>query len=248
MTDTPTPDAPRKMDPLSALLAIVAVLAVVAIHVLVPIEERAQATDALVLVLGAFTVAAALRGSAIPGGSLGGLVDIVGRALGRRSSSPPSRSNRRDGSADIVVPILVSLAFTVLAVCCHGCGASAIRAQARAATIATVALEGVHRVTLAETHARLEACEDDACTVGVEADMAPIALAHDAARATLAGWVEALDVAVIAGDDGEVIAALVTAATRWLAQYSALAEALAGVGLHVPELPPFVLALAGGAS
>jgi hypothetical protein len=187
---------------------------------------------------------------------------VVGLAMGgptvRKKAEPPVRvasrpsadTTRRDGSAALEALgwVLAWALAAIVAWTCSGCGASAIRVQARAATIATVALEGVQRVTMAETHARLSACQDDACTVAVEADMAPIALAHDAARATLTGWVEALDVAAIAGDDGDVIAALITAATRWLSEWSTLARVLAAIGLDVPELPPFLLALAGGAS
>jgi ADP-ribosylglycohydrolase len=121
-----------------------------------------------------------------------------------------------------------------------GCG-GAISAQARAASVATVALEGAHRLAMDETRERLAACQDEPCVDGVERDLAPVALAHDAARATLAAWVEALRVAVVAGEDGDVVAALVTAASRLLSEWSALVAALARVGVEVPPLPGFVL-------
>lgn len=141
---------------------------------------------------------------------------------------------------------LVALLLLALAWSCSGCGASAIAVQARAATVATVALEGVHRVAMDETERRLDACADVACTQDVEQTMAPVALAYEAARVTLVAWVEALQVAQVAGDDGDVIAALLTAGARWLALWDPLAAALSGVGVEVPRLPPLVTGLLGG--
>jgi hypothetical protein len=128
-----------------------------------------------------------------------------------------------------------------------GCGASALAVQARAATVATVALEGAHRMAMDVTETRLDACEDVACAEAVARDMAPVALAHEAARASLAVWVEALELARIAGEDGDVLSALLTAGARWLALWDPLAAALAGVGVEAPRLPPLVTGLLGGA-
>lgn len=139
------------------------------------------------------------------------------------------------------------LSVLMLAIVLPGCGAGALQVQARAATVATVALEGAHRLTMDETERRLEACLDVACIQDVERTMAPIALAYEAARVSLVGWVEALQVAQVAGDDGDVIGALLTAAGRWLALWDPLAAALAGVGVDVPLLPPLVTGLLGGA-
>lgn len=118
-----------------------------------------------------------------------------------------------------------------------GCGAGAIQAQARAATVAVVALEGAHRLTMDEAERRLDECRTDACTGAVEADLAPVAAAHDAARAALAGWVEALQLALVAGEDGDVVAALVVAAGRWTALWGELSSTLAGLGVVLPALP-----------
>lgn len=176
---------------------------------------------------------------------------------------PPSRSNRRgyvdhEALALLVAWAVAMLAATwaavrsgilplfVLALCLAGCGAGAIQAQARAATVASVALEGVHRVAMSETDHRLQACADAACTTEVESAMAPIVLAYEAARVALVAWVEALQLAQVAGEDGDVLAALLTAGARWLSLWDPLAAALAGIGLDVPRLPPLVTGLLGG--
>lgn len=139
------------------------------------------------------------------------------------------------------------VALTALAVMLvSGCGASALAIQARAATVATVALEGAHRLAMDVTEARLGACEDRACVETAKAELAPIGLAHVAARTALEAWLEALDVARIAGEDGDVVSALLVAAGRWLALWDPLAAALAGVGVEVPRLPPLVTGLLGG--
>jgi len=130
---------------------------------------------------------------------------------------------------------------------CSGCGAGAIQVQARAATVATVALEGAHRLAMDVTEARMGACEDRACVEAAKAELAPIGLAHVAARTALEAWLEALDVARIAGEDGDVLSALLVAGARWLSLWDPLAAALAGVGVEVPRLPPLVTGLLGGA-
>lgn len=128
---------------------------------------------------------------------------------------------------------------------CAGCG-GLISAQARAATVATVALEGAHRLAIGHTEEALAACQDVPCVDAVEASMVPVATAHDVTRSVLSAWVDALRVAVVAGEDGDVVAALVTAASRLLSEWVRLVEALARVGVELPALPGFVLA-AGGA-
>lgn len=133
------------------------------------------------------------------------------------------------------------LALVALAWLLTGCGAGAIRAQARAATVAVVALEGAHRLAMEATEARLDACETIPCTEAVEADMAPVVAVHDAARVALAGWVEALQLALVAGEDEQVLGALLVAAGRWVALWGQLAAALAHVGVELPTLPAGIL-------
>jgi hypothetical protein len=123
-----TPPA-RKMDPLSLAIAAIAVTAVVLIHTLVPAAERQQATDALVVVLSITTIAAAVRGSALPGGSLAGLATLVADFLTRRSSTPPASPRRvpptkKDGYADVLALAVLSSLFAFVAFACSGCGAA----------------------------------------------------------------------------------------------------------------------------
>lgn len=184
-------------------------------------------------------------------------------APGTTKAEPPSRTNRHgyvdhEALALLVAWAVAMLAATwaavrsgliplfVLALCLAGCGVGAIQVQARAATVASVALEGVHRVAMSETERRLDACADVACTQDVETSMAPIGLAYEAARVALVAWVEALQLAQVAGEDGDVLSALLTAGARWLSLWDPLAAALAGVGLEVPRLPPLVTGLLGG--
>ncbi len=146
----------------------------------------------------------------------------------------------------LTLTVLLPIAFALgLAVHCAGCG-GALAAQARAAAISTVALEGAHRV-IVETHeARSSTCEDEACVLAVRESMRPVEAAHDTVRATLVAWVEALNIARLTGDSGDVIAAMVTAASRLLTEWSRLAESFRAVGIDLPTLPDVVL-LAGGA-
>lgn len=122
-----------------------------------------------------------------------------------------------------------------------GCGGGAIRSQARAATVAVVALEGAHRLAMETTEARLDACHTIPCTEVVEADMAPVVAVHDAARVALAGWVEALQLALVAGEDEQVLGALLVAAGRWAALWAELTAAMAQVGVELPTLPAGIL-------
>lgn len=140
------------------------------------------------------------------------------------------------------------LGALVLGLACTGCGAGAIATQARAATIATVALEGAHRVALNVTDQRLAECEDEACAARVGEALAPVTLAYEAARAGLGTWVEAIQIAQVAGEDGDVVLALLTAAARWIADlWPPLVAAIEDVAdVDLPELPPLVTGLLAG--
>lgn len=147
--------------------------------------------------------------------------------------------------ATVIIACGVLLA-SVLASTCSGCGAGAIATQARAATIATVALEGVHRLAMTETERRLDECADVACTTDVETAMAPVALAYETTRAGLVAWTDAIRLAQVAGDDGDVLGALLVAAGRWLDLWPPLVAAFErATGLDVPDLPPLVSRLLG---
>jgi hypothetical protein len=142
---------------------------------------------------------------------------------------------------DVVAFVGGVLAMLALAAWLTGCGASAIQAQARAATVATVALEGAHRLALEETERRLDGCTDVPCTVDVERQMAPVVAAYETARLALVGWVEALHLSALADGGQDVVGALLVAGARWLAVWASVASALAEVGVEVPALPGAIL-------
>ncbi len=163
--------------------------------------------------------------------ALAGLVTAVGGAIYRARHQ--------------AVPLLLCL---LLAPAVVGCGASALAGQARAASVVGVGL-GSMRQELHDARAHdLEGCataaDTDACLDTREAAWAPIVAIYESARATLSTWIEAIDVARVAGgDDHDVIAALVVAAVRLARQWRELAAALEAAGVHVPTIPASLAAL-----
>jgi len=131
---------------------------------------------------------------------------------------------------------------------CAGCGAGALQAHATAAQVVGIALDGAHDIASAHVERELTACVtvlDDECVEGVVADMAPVGLALTAAEVAWSSWVSAIEVAHLSGASDALLAALVGIVRRALESYRALGEALAGVGMTLPELPPMVLAWVG---
>jgi hypothetical protein len=176
------------------------------------------------------------------------------RAIERRDRLPgdSQRPPRRAGSSSLAA--LVAMAFggvIALALLVSGCG-SAIQTQARAATIAAVATTGAARV-VSETaaHEARTTCphetyapgslEMSACLAPVRARWAPADGAIASVRATLAAWIEALEVARLAGDGADLWEPLAIAAARLVREYDALVDVLAAVGVHLPALPSFVV-------
>ena len=154
-----------------------------------------------------------------------------------------------DGIPDIVQrgSMLLVLALGA-AVACTGCGASALAGQARAASVVGVGL-GSMRQELHDARAHdLDGCaaaaDTDACLDTREAAWAPVVALYESARATLSTWIEAIDVARVAGDDDhDVIGALVVAAVRLARQWRELAAALHAAGVEVPTIPASLAAL-----
>lgn len=142
---------------------------------------------------------------------------------------------------EIVRTVLVVAFAAAVASYCAGCG-GAMLGQARAATVATVALEGARRVTLEVAEERSAMCEDEACVAGVAESLRPVRAAYDGLRVTLSAWVSALDVARLAGAGDDLLPVLITAGLRFLADWRLLADALAGLGVDLPQLPDGVLA------
>jgi len=134
-----------------------------------------------------------------------------------------------------------------------GCGASALVMQGRAATIVGVGLGSIGQEVHDQRARALDACDADAVPTQCEAEQAsvwaPAVAAYESARAALSTWIEALSVAREAGaDDGDVLSALFVAVARLARQWNALAAALRGVGVEVPDLPPSLAALLAAAS
>lgn len=139
--------------------------------------------------------------------------------------------------------LVVAFAAGTLAYCA-GCGGSLL-AQARAATVATVALEGGRRL-LVEVHEQRSAeCEDEACVLRVREEMRPVEAAYEGLRLSLSAWVAGLDVAHLAGVGEEVLPSLLTAGLRFVVDWGAFADALRALGVEVPSLPAGMLADVG---
>lgn len=146
--------------------------------------------------------------------------------------------------------VVLLLALCLGASVVSGCGAGALATQARAATIVGVGLGSIGQELHDERATALDACEADAVPLHCESERtsawAPAVAAYESARAALSTWIEALDVARQAGEpDGDLLGALFVAVSRLARQWDALAAALRGVGVDVPDLPPVVAGLLG---
>lgn len=139
--------------------------------------------------------------------------------------------------------LVVAFAAGTLAYCA-GCGGSLL-AQARAATIATVALEGGRRLIVEVAEQRSAACTDEPCVLAVREDMRPAEAAYEGLRLTLSAWVSGLDVAHLAGVGDELLPALITAALRFVEGWRDFSAALTAVGVELPALPDALLVDAG---
>lgn len=139
--------------------------------------------------------------------------------------------------------ILAGISAGIL-VHCAGCGGSLL-AQARAATIATVALEGGRRLIVEAHEQRSAECEDEACVLSVREEMRPVEAAYEGLRLSLSAWVAGLDVAHLAGVGEEVLPSLLTAGLRFVVDWGAFADALRALGVEVPSLPAEMLADVG---
>lgn len=146
---------------------------------------------------------------------------------------------------DLVAFVLLFL----VAAWCSGCGAGALQAHATAAQVVGIALDGAHDLAAAHAGREFDRCVDrldDECVETVVADMAPVGVALTSAEVAWSSWVSAIEVAHLSGASDALLAALVGIVRRALESYRALGEALSGVGVTLPELPPMVLAWVGG--
>lgn len=167
---------------------------------------------------------------------------------------PPPRSRKKNGGfarvdaieGALLTALLATVAALVVA-SLNGCGASAVRQHASAATIAITAEQGARAAIISATRDELDACptsEPDRtrCIESTEQRALVAGAAHDALRPVLAAYRDAVLAASSAEDSEMVRAALVAAAVRVVREWESLRAALAAMGADLPALP-----LIGGA-
>lgn len=145
--------------------------------------------------------------------------------------------------ARILVPLLL-----VALPLASGCGASALRTHATVGTVAAVAVASTAPLVAPACDVALTDCHGDAACVDRTGDACLAASrAHDAARAGVSAYLDAIEVAALA-DEGEVLPALATGLRGLASLWEAARVALAPLHVELPALPPVVLTLLGGAS
>lgn len=160
-----------------------------------------------------------------------------------------------DGPYALLYTIVMPAALLGLAAWLSGCGASAVQTSARAATVAAVATQGAARVVRSASAADVDAtCPRaqypvrdaalEACAAPVRQRWAPVDAAVASVRAALVAWMEATELAHVAGDDTSLWAPLALAAARLAAEYAALRDVLAAMDVDLPALPAVVTTLA----
>lgn len=134
-----------------------------------------------------------------------------------------------------------------LAVAVSGCGASAVRDHATAATVLTVAVRGAGDLAVGAVDLAGSQCEDAACVDRVEDAASAVAVAHEGLRLAAGTYRDAVEVAAVA-DQGEaaLLGALVTALARTVARWDEMVTVLRDrLAVDLPLLPPMVRALLG---
>ena len=125
-----------------------------------------------------------------------------------------------------------------------GCGAGALGAHARAASIAVLALQGADDLAETAALAAVAACSDEPCTRDVERATEAIDAGIATAALAVSGYVEAVRLAVIGGESGDLLAALAIAVLRLVREWGRLATLYAPLGVDLPALPASVTGLA----
>lgn len=136
-----------------------------------------------------------------------------------------------------------------------GCAGSPYAQHARAATITSASLAAVGGVADVARDAALDRVEaehpmhGETRSAALDAEAArwqPVGAALDTARSAVLAWVESIDLARIAGDDGDLLPQLGVLAGRAALLYGEIARLLAALGVEdVPVLPGLVEGLAG---
>jgi hypothetical protein len=147
------------------------------------------------------------------------------------------------GEVLILLALLGSAALLAEGVC--GCGAGALGAHARAASIAVLALQGAD--DLAETSAlvAVAACSDEACMAEVAHATEAIDASIGSAALAVSAYVEAVRLAVIGGESPDLLSALMLGVLRLLREWGRLAALYAPLGVDLPALPASVTGLGG---
>lgn len=144
-------------------------------------------------------------------------------------------------------------AIVALAAClASGCGASALRDNARAATVVSVVLETAGDAADAARTARLDEVEHavrnspdrDEIIRREAAQWEPLGAALDACRDALLSWIGALEVANLAEETDLTWEVFVPLVMRVVLLYDDVQRLANTLGATLPELPAIVRALA----
>ncbi len=148
-------------------------------------------------------------------------------------------------AGDVLALLAMGAVCLLLLGYCSGCGAGALGAHARAASIAVLALQAAD--DLAETAAlnAVAACSDEACM----AEVAHVTEAIDAGIAStglaVSAYVEGVRLAVVGGESPDLLSALLLAVLRLLREWGELAALYVPLGVDLPALPASVGGLGG---
>lgn len=141
---------------------------------------------------------------------------------------------------EIAIACAIVIACAFVASCLSGCGASPLRINATASTVAAAALEPVRRVVLEESDAAIAACASSAdrpaCLDSAQRHSAAIGLGFDSVRLAVVAHREGVEVAAIAGDGDAVGRILARSWALVLREYEALLAMLAAAGMDVSSL------------
>jgi hypothetical protein len=217
------------------ITSVVLMLAQIAAGVYLIAIDRSDQVPTLALLV---ALATGIAGTSAPSA----LAALLGAKPGS-STKPPSPPKPPPGVGMMLMVLAVALVAS-------SCG-SAIGDQARAATIVTGALSAGGDVVMDARGAALDRVEaqyphdpeHDQQIETEDAHWRPVLTSLDAARDALLAWIDAIDLARIAGGGGDVLGPVITLAGRALALVTSAFAIATSLGVQgLPELPH----LAGG--
>lgn len=145
---------------------------------------------------------------------------------------------------DVAIAVVIAAATLVIAGSCLGCGAGALRAHARAASIAVLAVQGADDLAETAALAAVAGCTDDACLDEVQHTTEAIDAGIATAAIAVSAYVEAVRLAVVGGESPDLLSALAIAVLRLLREWGQLAALYAPLGVELPALPSSLTGLA----